>query len=952
MTAASGMAPLATNTNISEDDERISLEKLVKLRDAVKAGQHPKYKPKPPVATVATTAAKASNANPNKNTNGNLANNNPIDTTARPIPVFTGSMPKVEQNGGRAVITVAGKDAPNQNSQNSTRNDRQQPQQQQQQGQRPLLSPRNQQQQQQQSQQQWDQNQAWSVPQMQPQVHANQEDINAFAQHLSMLPVPPPGFELPRGFPPFVPPPPLPMHGQALTPGQPLPQLMQMANQNPPQQLDPMAVDNPITDPHSFDHRDNDMIGNLQQRQAEIIQSLQSSAGTSDLQASLKKAQEYAATLPPKPVGAPKPNAPITGDNNNNNNNKQQQQQQQQLEKNRNAAGPSSSHQNAAQFSDRRDDDKQNYQRQQPRDHRQYHDKRSGEPQRKAAINKEREREPSRQFERDRDRDRWAGGVDNRNHNNNNNNKKRKSNSPNYDDLPSKAPNFAAPQPIRPADALIRSHDHHKVIDVDEVDDDQKQRANIAKDALKAQQSTEKKPSPAPPPVKKEALPPSPVVTIPRGSPTLEPLSPGRARAYGVPAPALPQERYPRQQGYFRYREQYPPPPSVGYTRSPYDPDYGYPQPPPPSHARDPRPISPRRVYVGPEGRGYAQEYVYQDSYHDPYHQYHSRRPGSPSVPPPRAAAPRYRYEEEDRVTRGRSPSPRVTNRMPATRPGRSSRSLSPGRERPLPRASAPPAEPAEEPRSERALIRASDASHYADYTPAYNHHRSMIPYDAYGDPYRPLVIRERVPVYITRVVYVDSNDPEGRLYRARSPGYNPHPGPPPPSTHAHHPPPPHSAAAPAHPAQPPPPPPPMRRYVDDPDVVMSDRMYRERDYDYGPYERGYAREYAREYPQPPPPPQHHHHAHHPPPPLSVARDAYGREYAMQPTTAREDERERHFREREREYPSPGLGGQPPPSAPPHSHAPPAARDVEDGRLPYVRDGRGMPPPPGGARYP
>ncbi|KAK6537530.1 hypothetical protein TWF694_011712 [Orbilia ellipsospora] len=930
MTAASGMAPLTTNTHISEDDERISLEKLVKLRDAVKAGQHPKYKPKPPVSAVAATTTKASNANPNKNTNGNLANNT-IDTTARPIPVFTGSMPKGEQNGGRAVITVAGKDAPNQNNQNNTRNDRQQPQQQQQQGQRPLLSPRNQQPQ----QQQWDQSQTWSVPQMQPQVHANQEDINAFAQHLSMLPVPPPGFELPHGFPPFVPPPPpLPIHGQALTTGQPLPQLMQMTNQSPPQ-LDPMAVDNPIKDPRSFDHKDHDMIGNIQQRQAEIIQSLQSSSGTADLQASLKKAQEYAATLPPKPVGAPKPSAPITSNNNNNSNNKQQP------EKNRNAAGLSSSPQATTAFPDRRDDGKQDYQRQQPRDHRQYHDKRSGEPPRKPTMNsgkedrREREREQPRQFERERDRDRWAGGVDNRNYNN----KKRKSSSPNYDDLPSKALNFAAPQPIRPADALIRSHEHHKVIDVDETDDDQKKRANTAKDAPKTQQSAEKKVSPAPPPVKREAPPPSPVVTIPRGSPTLEPLSPGRARAYGVPPP-LPQERYSKQTGYFRYREQFPPPPAMGYARSPYDPDYGY--PPPPSHAREPRPLSPRRVYVGPEGRGYAQEYVYQDPYHDPYNPYHSRRPGSP-LPPPRAAAPRYRYEEEDRVPRGRSPSPRVTNRMPAVRPRRSSRSLSPSRERPLPRASAPPAEPAEEPRSERSLIRASDAPHFADYPPAY-HHRSMIPYDAYGDPYRPVVIRERVPVYITRVVYVDSNDPEGRPYRPRSPGYPPpHHGPPPPLAHPHHPPPPHLApAAPAHPAQPPPPPP-MRRYVDDPDVVMSDRMYRERDYDYGPYDRGYAREYTREYPPPPPA---HHHAHHHPPPLPVARDAYGREYAMQPTTAREDERERHFREREREYPSPGLGGQPPP---PHPAA--AARDVDDGRLPYARDGRGMAPPPGGVRY-
>lgn len=127
-----------------------------------------------------------------------------------------------------------------------------------------------------------------------------------------------------------------------------------------------------------------------------------------------------------------------------------------------------------------------------------------------------------------------------------------------------------------------------------------------------------------------------------------------------------------------------------------------------------------------------------------------------------------------------------------------------------------------------------------------------------------------------------------------------------------------------------------MRRYVDDPDVMMSDRVYRERDYDYGPYDRGYGREYAREYAPPPPMASSGHH-HHPPAPLpQPMRDGYAREYAMAPPAVREEERERVYRERE--Y----GAGNPLMSAP---------RDVEDGRLPYGRE-RGMAPPaPGGVRY-
>ncbi|KAK6525734.1 hypothetical protein TWF281_010782 [Arthrobotrys megalospora] len=916
MAATTGMlVPQSTNIQLSEDEERASLEKLVQLRDVVRSGQHLNHRPKPSDGPGANNIKNGQPVASNTKQNGTAppalpTPTNTIDTAARPIPVFTGSS-KGEQNGGRAVITVAGKDAaPHQNNGRDQRDVGRQQQGQrmpQQQQQLPLNQP------------QWDHNQPWMMPPGQNQIQANPEDMNAFAQHLSMLavpPPPPPPFELPPGFP-LLPVPHL-LPGQAL-PGQPLPQLIPLTNQTQPQP-EPMVVDKPaVVDARNPEKKEREQAVNSKQQQQQQQAARQNannqtsqppaiSSATTDLQAGLKKAQEYAATLPPKPAPGTKQNA-------------QNVVKQQQQDKNRNNSGQSTSPMAPAfpANADRRDDEKPGFQGRPQRDHRQYGDKRGAEPLRKTAMNnnhnttkeERRERERDRHLERERERggDRWQGregrGFDS---------KKRRSTSPIYDELPSnKGSGFAAPPSTRPAETIGPSRVHdHKLTELDEGDEattDPKKRAN-PKDIQKQPLTAEKRSSPPqqqPQPVKREAPPLSPVVTIPRGSPTLEPLSPGRAARYGIPPP----DRYAKQQpGYFRYRDPYPPPPHVvGYARSPYEAEYSYPPP------RDPRPMSPRRMYL-PEGRGYAQEYVYQDAYNDPYYPYPARRPGSP---PPRTARPQYRYEDEElqRAPRGRSPSPRAAGRMPAVRPRRSSRSLSPSRERPTPRASAAPAEVTEEPRPDRAIIRVSDAPHYADYPP---YHRPMVPYDAYGDPYnRPVIIRERVPVYVTRVVYVDSNDPEGRPYRPRSPGYAA----------------PHAPPTQAHPHAPPPhPPPPMRRYVDDPDVMMSDRVYRERDYDYGPYDRGYGREYAREYAPPPLASSAHHH--HPPPPPQQMRDGYAREYGMAPPPAREEERERVYREREYGVGNPPMG---------------APRDVEDGRLPYGRD-RGMAPgAPGGVRY-
>ncbi|KAK6343382.1 hypothetical protein TWF730_010972 [Orbilia blumenaviensis] len=920
MAATTGMLlPQSANIALSEEEERAALEKLVRLRSAVRSGQHPNIKPKAPTNTGPNNSKNGQPVVLNANQNGSLppippTPGNTVDVAVRPIPVFTGSS-KGEQNGGRTVITVAGKDAaPHLNGGREQRDVGRQQQAQripQPQQQLPLGQP------------QWDHNQPWQMPPGQAQMPANPEGAAAFVQHLSMLavpphqPPPPPPFELPHGFP-LLPVPHL-LPGQAL-PGPPLPQLIPLANQTA-SQPEPMVVDKPpVVDTRGTEAGVREAAGsNKQQQQAHQNANNQpqkplSAAAATDLQASLKKAQEYAATLPPKPAPGAKQAT-------------QNQAKPSQQDKARNNGGQASSPMapNFPANTDRRDDEKQGFQGRPQRDHRQYGDKRGAEPLRKTAITnvhsagkeERRERERERQIERERERggDRWQG-RDNRGFDF----KRRRSTSPMYDESPTaKGPGFAAPPSARPEAAVPSRAHERKTVDIDDVDGaaaDPKKRAN-PKDIQRQQQQTGDEKSPPPQqqtqPAKRDAPPLSPVVTIPRGSPTLEPLSPGKAARYGIP----PSDRYAKQQpGYFRYREPYPPPPPVmGYARGPYETEYGYPPP------REPRPASPRRVYL-PEGRGYAQEYVYQDPYHDPYYPYPPRRPGSP--PPPRAAArPQYRFEEEElqRTPRGRSPSPRATGRMPTGRPRRSSRSLSPGRERPTPRASVAPAEPVEEPRSERALIRASDAPHYADYPP---YHRPMVPYDAYGDPYgRPVIIRERVPVYVTRVVYVDSNDPEGRPYRPRSPGYAP---PPPPLSHPHGPPaPPHQ-------------PPPMRRYVEDPDVIMSDRVYRERDYDYGPYDRGYGREYPREYAPPPSlaPSAHHHHHHPPPPPPQQMRDGYAREYAMPPPPVREEDRERAYRERE--YPA----GNPPMSAP---------RDIEEGRLPYGRD-RGMPPgPPGGVRY-
>ncbi|KAK6336769.1 hypothetical protein TWF718_009559 [Orbilia javanica] len=931
MAAITGMQPSqSTNIQLSENEERASLEKLLFLRDTVRSGQHPTVRPK----NIATAGIDGPNTNNVKSSqpvtlngkqNGTIPSviptpSNTIDTAARPIPVFTGSL-KGETNGGRAVITVSGKDsAPHPNNGRDQRDlGRQQ--------QRPPPQQQQQQQQHQQQQQlplnqpQWDHNQQWIMPPGQNQMQGNPEDMNAFAQHLSMLGVPQSQnpFELPPGFPLLPVPHLLPgqtLPGQAL-PGQPLPQSMPLTNQAQ-LQPEPMVVDKPpVVDARNLEKKEREAVGNNKQQQVQQVQqngNNQTSQAkpvpstATDLQASLKKAQEYAATLPPKPTPGAKQNAV-----------KQPQQ-----DKNRNSGVPASSPMTPTfpTNTDRRDDEKAGFQARPQRDQRQYGDKRAPEPLRKTAMNnnhnttkeERRDRERDRQVEREREReragDRWQG-RDNRGFDF----KKRRSSSPLYDESPTnKGPGFAAPPPpSRPTEAtgINRAYDY-KPADLDEGDEstmDAKKRAN-PKDPQKQQQLADKKSSPQP--AKREAPPLSPVVTIPRGSPTLEPLSPGKAARYGIP----PQDRYAKQQpGYFRYRDPYPPPPHMmGYARGPYEAEYGYPPP------RDPRPVSPRRVYL-PEGRGYAQEYVYQDAYHDPYYPYPARRAGSPPPPPPpRVPRPQYRYEDEElqRPPRGRSPSPRAAGRMPTARPRRSSRSMSPSRERPTPRASAAPAEPIEEPRADRALIRASDVPHYADYAP---YPRSIAPYDAYGDPYnRPVIIRERVPVYVTRVVYVDSNDPEGRPYRPRSPGY--------PASHAA--PPPHGPSPPSHA------PPPMRRYVEDPDVMMSDRVYRERDYDYGPYDRGYGREYAREYPHPPPlaPPAHHHHPSAPPP--QSMRDGYSREYAMAPPAVREEERERVYREREYGVGNPPMG---------------ASRDVEDGRLPYGRD-RGMAPPAaGGVRY-
>lgn len=741
MAAMTGMPPSqSANIQLSKDEERASLEKLVLLRDTVRSGQHPNVRPK----NIAAAGVDGSNSNNPKSSqpaalngkqNGAVSSvfptpNNTIDTAARPIPVFTGSS-KSEPNGGRAVITVSGKDAaPHQNGNDQRDLGRQQ------QGQR--LPQQQQQQQQQQlppNQPQWDPNQQWMMPPGQNRMQGNPEDMNAFAQHLSMLGVPPSQnpFELPPGFP-LLPVPHL-LPGQAL-PGQPLPQSIPSTNQTQPQP-EPMVVDKPlVVDTRNPEKKEREAVGNNKQQQAhqngnnQASQAKPVSSAATDLQAGLKKAQEYAATLPPKPVPGAKQNA-----------GKQPQQ-----DKNRNNSGPALSP-IAPTFpanTDRRDDEKPGFQGRPQRDHRQYGDKRGAEPLRKTAMNnnhnttkeERRERERDRQLERERERERERGGDrwqgrDNRGLDF----KKRRSSSPPYDEPPTnKGPGFAAPPPARPTEATgpNRTYDY-KPADLDEGDEaatDPKKRAN-PKDAPKQQQTTDKKSSPQP--AKREAPPLSPAVTIPRGSPTLEPLSPGKGARYGVP----PQDRYAKQQpGYFRYREPYPPPPHMmGYPRGPYEAEYGYPPP------RDPRPASPRRVYL-PEGRGYAQEYVYQAAYHDPYYPYPARRPGSPPPPPPpRASRPQYRYEDEElqRAPRGRSPSPRAAGRMPTVRPRRSSRSLSPPRERPTPRASAAPAEPVEESRADRALVRAADAPHYADYAP---YPRPMVQYDAYGDPYsRPVII-------------------------------------------------------------------------------------------------------------------------------------------------------------------------------------------------------------------
>ncbi|KAF3146993.1 hypothetical protein TWF594_003044 [Orbilia oligospora] len=920
MAALTGM-PQSTNIQLSEDQERTSLEKLLLLRDTVRSGKHPNVRPKHTIAAGVDSSGSNNlkSSQPialNEKQNGAAPSvlstpSNTIDTSARPIPVFTGSS-KGELNGGRTVITVSGRDAaPHQNNGRDQRDTGRQ-----QQGQRP---PQQQQQQQQQlplSQPQWDPNQQWMMPPGQNQMQGNPEDMNAFAHHL-MLAVPQTQnpFELPPGFP-LLPVPHL-LPAQAL-PGQPLPQSIPLTNQTQ-LQPEPMAVEKPsVVDTRNSEKKELEAIGNSKHQQVQqngnnqAPQAKTVSSAATDLQASLKKAQEYAATLPPKPAPGTKPSTT-----------KQPQQ-----DKNRNNSGPASSPM-APTFpanADRRDDEKLGFQGRPQRENRQYGDnKRGTEPLRKTAMNnnhnstkeERRERERDRQLERERERERERGGDrwqvrENRGFDS----KKRRSSSPPYDEAPTnKGPAFATPPATRPGEATGSNRPYdYKPADLDEGDEavtDPKKRAN-PKDAPKQQQTMDKKSPPQP--VKREAPPLSPVVTIPRGSPTLEPLSPGKAARYGIP----PQDRYAKQQpGYFRYRDPYPPPPHMmGYARGPYEAEYGYPPP------RDPRPVSPRRVYL-PEGRGYAQEYVYQDAYHDPYYPYPARRSGASPPPPPRVPRPQYRYEDEElqRAPRGRSPSPRASGRMPTARPRRSSRSLSPSRERPTPRASAPPTEAVEESRADRALIRASDGLHYADYAP---YPRPMAPYDAYSDPYnRPVIIRERVPVYVTRVVYVDSNDPEGRPYRPRSPGYSASHAPPP-AVHPHGPP------APSHP------PPPMRRYVDDPDVMMSDRVYRERDYDYTPYDRGYGREYAREYAPPPMAPPAHHHHHPPAPPPQPMRDGYAREYAMAPPTAREEERERVYREREYGAGNPPMG---------------APRDVEDGRLPYGRD-RGMAPPaPGGVRY-
>ncbi|KAF3937417.1 hypothetical protein ABW19_dt0207672 [Dactylella cylindrospora] len=904
-TAAEVTAPF-TNLQqkpLSEQEERESLENLIFLRDNVRSNQHPKFKPNATNGYSSSGLEKqngsgvlpslATSLDPNGNTINKASDifRQPMNNgngNARPIPVFPPALSTVakgDHSGERAVITVNGKSSPKQNNQIGGRerqDDRRQPE---------VMQPA-----QQHAQGQWD-NQAWMLPPGQ-----GQGDPNAFP-HFPMLPV---HFDLPPGihFPPLPPP------GQALSH-----RLMPLTNHTQ-SQPDPMVVDNPI-ETRKPENRDREPPRD--QRQTENNSATPSSATNNDFQATVKKAQAVAASLPPKPTSDSK-SAPLRGE-----------QTKQPVDKNRNTLQSSPT---AASFpnADRREDDRQGYQRQPPRDHRQYNDKRAAEPLRKAAMGnnhnnkderREREREP---FTRERDRERFPErdrrqGGENRNFKN----LKRESTSPsyipNYDDAPPApkvhAMTYPPSQPSRTTDSLTvaRPHDRPKVMEANEGDDnhiDQKRRTNNGKDAPKLPQTVEKKPSPQPPP-KREPLPPSPGLA-PRGSPTLEPLSPGRGRSngaaavqdrYAIPAGAKPPA------GYYRYRDY--PAPVMGYARSPYEPYEAYAPPPPhPLHVRDPRPVSPRRMYVGTEGRGYAQEYVYQEPYHDPYYPYPPPQPPRRlGTPPPiaRGPGPRYRYEDEDpqRPARGRSPSPRAAGRIPVSRQRRPSRSASPPRERAPPRQSAPPAEQSEEPRQERSVAR--EAPQYAEYPP---YHRPTVHYDPYNDPYRQVVVRERY-VFVPRVVYVDPNDPEGRPYRPQSPGYS----------------------IPAHPT-PPPGPPPIRRYVDDPEA-MNNRYYRERDYEYGPYDRGYGREYVRDYPPHPQPL---------PPPVAHVREAYGREYA--PPAPREEERT--FRERE-------YGAHPHPAHPAHqAHPPPPTpRDVEDARLPYAREARGGPlaqPPPQAPRYP